>query len=114
MSMAIPGEVTVTGEPEHPGGAEIAATRLSVSDIAEATRKNRYNMIWEVTQAFLAVSLTVAAIYSSLRFGETNVLTGPGGQAISVPVPETLKNALFVVLGFYFGRTNHARPPREP
>lgn len=61
-----------------------------------ASRKNVINIVWEVTQAFLAISLTLAAIYASVRTPSD--------------VPQTLENALFVVLGFYFGRTNHARP----
>jgi hypothetical protein len=92
--------------------AELKATRQDDSNIADATRKNVFNLLWEFTQALLAISLTFATIYSSLRFGDTNTVMTPDGTTISVPVPETLKNALFVVLGFYFGRTNHARPPQ--
>lgn len=61
-----------------------------------ATRKSNINMLWEYTQAFLAISLVLASIYTAIS--GTN------------PESETLKNALFVVIGFYFGRTNHARP----
>lgn len=61
-----------------------------------ASRLNQINMLWEVTQAFLAISLALAAIYVSIKG--------------TIEESETLKNALFVVLGFYFGRTNHARP----
>lgn len=60
-----------------------------------ATRQNTIYLMWEGTQALVAISLVMATIYSSL---------------FSAEVPETLKNALFIVMGFYFGRTNHARP----
>jgi hypothetical protein len=60
-----------------------------------ATRQNTIYLMWETTQALVAISLVMATIYSSL---------------FSTEIPETLKNALFIVMGFYFGRTNHARP----
>lgn len=75
----------------HPPDARILA----------ATRQNNINRLWEYTQAFLAVTLTVASIFSAL--------------ISTTPESETLKNALFVVIGFYFGRTNHSRPtPTDP
>jgi hypothetical protein len=92
--------------------ASAKAERSGEAAEAAATRTNFYNLLWELTQAFLAIALTVATIYSSLKFGDTNTVIDADGRAVSVPVPETLKNALFVVLGFYFGRTNHARPTR--
>lgn len=60
-----------------------------------ASRQNTIYLIWEVTQAIIAVALVMAAIYSSLT---------------SEVIPDILSNALFIVMGFYFGRTNHARP----
>lgn len=74
-------------------------TEPEVAKEKAATRKNTINMLWEYTQAFLAISLTLAAIYVSVRTPSD--------------VPQTLENALFVVIGFYFGRTNHARPVLE-
>lgn len=66
-----------------------------------AQRMNWINRLWEYTQATLAISLTLATIYVAVI----------GTREES----ETLKNALFVVLGFYFGRTNHSRPtPTDP
>lgn len=66
-----------------------------------AQRMNRINSLWEFTQAFLAIVLTIGAVYTAII----------GTREES----ETMKNALFVVLGFYFGRTNHARPtPTDP
>ena len=51
------------------------------------------NRIWEVTQAAIAVGVTVGTIYAALRMVESPELT----------------NAFFLVIGFYFGRTNHQR-----
>lgn len=66
-----------------------------------ATRHNKINLLWEYVQAFLAISLVSAMIFCSLR-------TSSVGR--EVVVPESLKAATFIVLGFYFGRTNHTRP----
>ena len=52
------------------------------------------NLIWEATQALIAVAIVLA-----------NVIA-----AFYLPVQNTLlANAFFLVIGFYFGRTNHAR-----
>lgn len=52
------------------------------------------NLIWEVTQAAIAVSVVGATVISAFYLTEENSLLG---------------NAFFLVIGFYFGRTNHAR-----
>lgn len=57
--------------------------------------KRVINLTWELTQAFLAFGVMIGIIIMSIR----------GGGA-----PPELVNAFFVIIGFYFGRTNHARP----
>ena len=52
------------------------------------------NFLWEATQAFIAIGVTMAAMYSFIAGINS----------------DNLENAAFVVLGFYFGRTNHSRP----
>lgn len=65
--------------------------------------QRRINLIWECTQALIALSVVGATLTAVFRLPTQN---------------ELLSNALFVVIGFYFGRTNHARvetkrfPPR--
>ncbi len=53
--------------------------------------QRRVNLIWEVTQAIIAVGVVGALIYSALN-GST---------------PVDLGNAAFLIVGFYFSRTNH-------
>lgn len=55
--------------------------------------QRRVNILWEGTQAFIALAVTVANIYAALR----GVDSAP------------LNNTFFLVVGFYFGRTNHQR-----
>lgn len=55
--------------------------------------QRRINLVWETTQAFIAIVVTVANVYAAL-------------QGIDSP---PLNNTFFLVVGFYFGRTNHER-----
>lgn len=59
------------------------------------------NAIWEVTQAIIALSVTLATLYAAV----TLVLKGQPADAAFL----LLSNAFFLVIGFYFGRTNHQR-----
>lgn len=60
--------------------------------------QRRVNLIWERTQASIAVLIVLANIaawvVATMRGHETSV-------------PPGLTDALFVVVGFYYGRTNH-------
>lgn len=53
--------------------------------------QRRINLIWEITQAVIAVSITWAVIYM--------VLTGKEGSVLT--------NAFFLIVSMYFVRTNH-------
>jgi hypothetical protein len=59
--------------------------------------QRRVNLIWEVTQSMLALLIVTASMASALI------------PASSPTAQVTLTNAMFVVIGFYFGRTNHQR-----
>lgn len=54
--------------------------------------QRRVNLIWEATQAAIALSVTIALVYVSIKGIES----------------EELKNAFFLIIGFYFSRTNHS------
>lgn len=49
------------------------------------------NIIWELTQAAIAVMIVLALVY----------------LAIAREPSETVTNAFFLIVGFYFSRTNH-------
>lgn len=77
-------------EPEHVArGVAIEGERVSLG-------QRRINLIWEVTQAGIALLVTATALLSSVG------LTPIAGPAL-------VGNAFFLVIGFYFGRTNHQR-----
>lgn len=60
-----------------------------------AAGQRRINLIWEYTQSIIAVTITFARIYAALW-----PPLGAGSEALS--------NAFFLIVGFYFSRTNHA------
>lgn len=63
--------------------------------------QRRINLIWEGTQALIAIAVTVTTLYVS------SVLATKGlADTASFLL---LSNAFFLVIGFYFGRTNHQR-----
>lgn len=55
--------------------------------------QRRINLIWEATQATIAVAVTISTVAGALMGVESAVLS----------------NSFFLVVGFYFGRTNHQR-----
>lgn len=55
------------------------------------SRQSRINLIWEATQAAVAVLVTLALIYTEITKIDSPNLT----------------NAFFLIVGFYFSRTNH-------
>lgn len=78
---------------------------LPATTTAEQDRKTsgqrRVNIIWELTQAMIAVTVTFATLYVSAQLAMKDA-----GQTAAFLL---LSNAFFLVIGFYFGRTNHQR-----
>lgn len=72
-------------------GESLAPTTTAEEDkVVEGQR--RINLTWEFTQAAIAVGITGAIVYC----------------AINKIVSQDLTNAFFLIIGFYFSRTNHA------
>lgn len=55
--------------------------------------QRRINLIWEITQAIIALFVTGSMVFC--------IVTGR--------VTEALTNAFFLIIGFYFSRTNHTK-----
>lgn len=67
------------------------------SDLRTAGQR-KINLIWEYSQAAIALTVVLAnVVYVFARMYREG------------PVDSMLSNAFFLVIGFYFGRTNHAR-----
>lgn len=75
--------------------------------------QRRINIIWEVTQAVIALAVVGTAMFASAEIAL--IVTRPAadlndkGMAVSNLAFVLLSNAVFLVIGFYFGRTNHQR-----
>ena len=63
--------------------------------------QRRINLLWEITQSLIAIEVTIATLFVSAKLS----LSGQGQSAAFL----LLSNAFFLVIGFYFGRTNHQR-----
>jgi hypothetical protein len=73
--------------------------------------QRKVNLIWEYTQAIIAITVVLA-----------NLVVGvsQGLRKDKSDFPAMLSNCLFLVVGFYFSRTNHTaiggigRKPEQP
>jgi hypothetical protein len=76
----------VMSEEEKP----LSPTTTAQQDITTAGQR-KINLIWEYTQAGIAIMVTLALIYT----------------AISKIESAEIRDAFFLIIGFYFSRTNH-------
>jgi len=87
------GPVISQPQPEQ----SVPPTTTTQQDLVVAGQR-RINLIWEFTQAIIAVVVVMANMIAALF----NVFTGK-----PVDVPMILSSSLFLIIGFYFSRTNH-------
>lgn len=78
----------------------LPATTTSEED-RHTLGQRRINVIWEATQALIAVAVTGSTLYVAAILAMKDQ-----GQTAAFLL---LSNAFFLVVGFYFGRTNHQR-----
>ena len=64
--------------------------------------QRKINLIWECTQALIALAVVMANIAVGVHLGFTSA------AGASRESPPMLTNSLFLVIGFYFSRTNHS------
>lgn len=98
-----PLDVNVINEDREEAGPsedELAARGRAEERTTVAGGQRRINLMWEVTQAVIAVSVCEAVLYVSVQ----NALADPAGAAFVL-----LAGLANLVIGFYFGRTNHTR-----
>lgn len=68
----------------------LAPNTTAEEDIVTAGQR-RINLVWEVTQSLIAVTITGAVIFLAVKSIQSSEVT----------------NAFFLIIGFYFSRTNH-------
>jgi hypothetical protein len=77
----------------------IPATTTAQQDLTTAGQR-RINLIWEHTQAAIALIVVIASMGAGLweEFRESKI-----------QIPTIMSVAFGTVVGFYFGRTNHTK-----
>lgn len=102
------------------GKAEAAAvqrslppTTTSEQDLRTAGQRS-INLIWETTQRHIALFVIFIAGLVSAYVVVYSVATGREENALVLASFTLLSNIGFLVAGFYFGRTNHARIGDSP
>lgn len=73
--------------------AENIASKTTAEQDLRTAGQRKTNLIWEGTQAFVALSITAATIYAVLN-GVESILLG---------------NAFTLIIALYFVRTNHTK-----
>lgn len=87
---------------------KIQATRLSDAEQLAVTRHQKINMIWEYTQAYVAVLVVTTVLMTAAYIAITTSEDSKRDVALAFMIGLTN-----LVAGFYFGRTNHTRPTGE-
>lgn len=88
---------TIEADKIERAAAVLAAEVRSASQV-------RVNLIWEYTQAAIAgITVLSNVVYIFV------LLFVPNPNAHAVTAASLLSNGFFLVIGFYFGRTNHQR-----
>lgn len=92
--------MTVPAEPllEKRSPAPSLPPNTTVQDDITKAGQRRVNLIWEYTQAGIALSVVACNLLVAVSLA----LSGSKNE-----FPPVLSNTLFLVVGFYFSRTNH-------
>lgn len=86
--------------PEEPDDDQSRTAEESETGLRTEGQR-RINLIWEVTQSIVALSVTIATLFVAGKLA----LSESGYQSAFL----LLSNVFFLVLGTYFNRTNHVR-----
>jgi len=76
-------------------------TTTAQEDLVTAGQR-KINLIWEYTQS----TVTLLVVMANLAVAVTNGINGNKGMNDH---PVILSTSLFLILGFYYSRTNHAQ-----
>lgn len=77
--------------PNPKTGIQSVAPKTTVAEDEVLAGQRQISFIWEISQAAIALIITLAVVYT----------------AITHIVSQELTNAFFLIVGFYFSRTNH-------
>lgn len=102
--------ILTPSSPAQVGDINIAPTTTAAQDTT-ATGQRRVNLIWETVQASIAVSVTGVTLWVSANI--SSLLVTPGAMESQAAAGSLafmlLSNLTSLIIGFYFGRTNHQK-----
>lgn len=84
-----------------PPSAPLPPTTTAQQDLTHEGQR-KINLIWEVTQAIIAI------VVVGVNMGMFLIVGFGAASGKAVPIPEGLTSAMFLIIGFYFSRTNHS------
>jgi hypothetical protein len=82
-------------------------TTTAQEDLRTAGQR-RINVIWEATQAVIALLVTGTGMYTAAQLALRSDASD-ANKAMAITAFLLISNTVFLVIGFYFGRTNHQR-----
>lgn len=78
--------------------AENMASKTTVEEDLKTAGQRKINNVWEYTQAMIAMAIVLTTCFGVIANGKDTSFFSPQWWTV-----------LGLVIGFYFGRTNHAR-----
>lgn len=107
--------VKVIGPTDVPKAAQVGDpfTAPTTTAAEEETKKGqrRVNLIWELMQALLALIVINTTLYVSARLALLTVdqTSSEKQLAMAITAFMLVSNLASLIIGFYFGRTNHQK-----
>lgn len=90
----------ISAEPDNPP----ARATTTVEENLHTASQRTVNMMWERTQRQLSLFVVIASMIDGLVITISNIMGWGGGQ---LQVPTIFSLGFGMIIGFYFGRTNH-------
>lgn len=91
--------VAMISDPKSKNPPEHKPPTTTGEEDRKSAGQRSINLLWETTQARIAISIVAANILYAF--------VSPFMPTQAKEMAQVLSNALFAVMGFYFGRTNH-------
>lgn len=86
----------------------VSTEHVEKEETSRTVGQRRINILWEATQAVIALSVTGTGMFTAAQLAlrkdeEANA------KSMAITAFLLISNTVFLVIGFYFGRTNHQR-----
>ncbi len=94
--------------PQKGNTQDIADRADESANALKAAGQRRVNILWEITQATIALLVTGTGMYTAAQLALRGDESADS-KSIAITAFLLISNTVFLVIGFYFGRTNHQR-----